>query len=71
MLSKATNQPKSTVDLGYMCPRGLTGPPEWHSPRSWNIERETSWVAIATPTDRPKSVRNRSVIELFVALFVL
>ena len=21
----ATNQPKSTVDLGYMCPRGLTG----------------------------------------------
>ena len=27
MLSKATNQPKSTVELGYMCPRGLTGPP--------------------------------------------
>ena len=25
----------------------------------------TSWVAIVTPTDRPKSVRNRSVIELF------
>ena len=24
-----------------------------------------SWVAIVTPTDRPKSVRNRSVIELF------
>ena len=24
----------------------------------------TSWVAIVTPTDRPKSVRNRSVIEL-------
>ena len=23
----ATNQPKSTVELGYMCPRGLTGPP--------------------------------------------
>ena len=31
----------------------------------------TSWVAIFTPTDRPKSFRNRSVIELFVALFVL
>ena len=30
----------------------------------------TSWVAIVTPTDRPKSVRNRCVIELFVALFV-
>ena len=23
---KATNQPKSTVELGYMCPRGLSGP---------------------------------------------
>ena len=31
----------------------------------------TSWVDIITPTDRPKSVRNRCVIELFVALFVL
>ena len=31
----------------------------------------TSWVAEVTPTDRPKSVRNRCVIELFVALFVL
>ena len=27
MLSIATNQPKSTVELGYMCPRGLSGPP--------------------------------------------
>ena len=24
--SNATNQPKSTVELGYMCPRGLLGP---------------------------------------------
>ena len=23
----ATNQPRSTVELGYMCPRGLLGPP--------------------------------------------
>ena len=23
----ATNRPKSTAELGYMCPRGLTGPP--------------------------------------------
>ena len=31
-----------------------------------------SWVAVVTPTDRPKSVRNRCLIELFfVALFVL
>ena len=28
MHSNATNQPKSTVELGYMCPRGLLGPPE-------------------------------------------
>ena len=27
MLSNATNQPKSTVEPGYMCPRGLLGPP--------------------------------------------
>ena len=27
MPSNATNQPKSTVKLGYMCPRGLSGPP--------------------------------------------
>ena len=30
-----------------------------------NQVNHTSWVAIVTPTDRPKSVRNRSVIELF------
>ena len=28
-------------------------------------------MAVVTPTDRPKSVCNRCVIELFVALFVL
>ena len=31
----------------------------------------TSWVAVVTPTDRPKSVRNRCLIELFVALLML
>ena len=31
----------------------------------------TSWVAIVTPTDRPKSVRNRCVIEVFGGDFVL
>ena len=30
-----------------------------------------SWVAVVTPTDRPKSVRNRCIIDIFVALFVL
>ena len=32
---------------------------------SVNQVNHTGWVAIVTPTDRPKSVRNRSVIELF------
>ena len=27
----------------------------------------TSWVAVVTPTDRPKSVHNRCVIEVLVA----
>ena len=31
---------------------------------SWKVNH-TSWVVNVTPTDRPKSVRNRSVIELF------
>ena len=36
-----------------------------------NQVNHTSWVAEVTPTDRPKSVRNRCVIELFVALFMV
>ena len=30
-----------------------------------NQVNHTSCVAVVTPTDRPKSVRNRCVIELF------
>ena len=30
-----------------------------------NQVNHTSWVAIVTPTERPKSVRNRCLIELF------
>ena len=44
----------------------------------WGVERSarkpvnhTSWVAVVTPTDRPKSVRNCCLNELFVALFKL
>ena len=36
-----------------------------------NQVKHTSYVAVVTPTDRPKSVRNRCVIEFFVAFFVL
>ena len=31
----------------------------------------TSWVAIVTSTDRPKSIRNRCVIEVFGGVCVL
>ena len=36
-----------------------------------NPVNHTSLVAVVTPTDRPKSVRNRCLIELFVTLCVL
>ena len=141
MLSNATNQPKSTIELGYMCPRGLSGPPkvtlakklkykkrlysdvyiilyrmslnifliytiyllcclfiDFYDLSAWcgcwfvvYIRRvylqsykcmsfwlhgcceeweggpvnHTSWVSVVNPTDRPKSVRNCCLIELF------
>ena len=33
-----------------------------------NHVNHTSWVAVVTPTDRPKSVRNRCLIELFCSV---
>ena len=41
---------------------------EW---KGWTRKpvNHTSWVAVVTRTDRPKSVRNRSVIELFGNFF--
>ena len=36
-----------------------------------NRFNHTSWVAIVTPTDRRKSVRNRCVIEVFGGVIVL
>ena len=43
---------------------------------SWKVApikplSHTSYVAVVTQTDRPKSVRNHCVIELLVALFVM
>ena len=37
------------------------------SGKVWPVNQvnHTSWVAVVTPTNRPKSVRNRCVIELF------
>ena len=31
----------------------------------------TNWMTVVTPSDRPKSVRNRCVIEIFGDVFVL
>ena len=36
-----------------------------------NRFNHTSWVVIVAPTCRPKSVRNRCVIEVFGGVFVL
>ena len=36
-----------------------------------NRLNHTSWMAVITPTDRPKSVRNRCVIEVCGGVFVL
>ena len=44
---------------------------EWDGWDPVNWFNHTSFVAIATPTDRPKSVRNRCVIEVFCGVFVL
>ena len=35
----ATNQPKSIVELGYMCPRGLTGPPAVTLTKKWKYRK--------------------------------
>ena len=36
-----------------------------------NRLNHTSWMTIVTQTDRPKSVRNRCIIEVFGGVFVL
>ena len=38
---------------------------------SRNPFSQTSWVAVVTSNDRPKSVHNRCVIEIFGGVFVL
>ena len=58
-------------DCSYSCPRLHNCCGEWEGwdPVKWF--NHTSWVAVVTPTDRPKSVRNRRVIEVFGGVFVL
>ena len=40
----------------------------WEGWDSVNRFDNTSWVAVDTPTDRPKSDRNRCVIEILVVI---
>ena len=44
----ATHLPKSTVELGYMCPRGLTGPPLYFDPFRIALNRQWYIMAIWT-----------------------
>ena len=37
----------------------------------FDTRNNTSWMTVVTPTDRPKSVRNLCVIEVFGGVFVL
>ena len=60
--------PFSTATKGYVkatvnCSNTLV--------KTCNRFNHTSWVAIVTLTDRPKSVRNRCVIEVFGGVFAL
>ena len=43
----------------------------WEGGAFVNRFNHTNWVTVVTPTDRPKSVRNRGVIEVFDDFFVL
>ena len=54
-----------------VCSFDYTGHAGSGKARPVNQVNHISWVAVVTLTDRPKSVRNRCVIELFTALFVL
>ena len=44
---------------------------KWEDWDPVNRFNHTSWVAVVTLTDRPKSVRNRCVIQVFGGVFVL
>ena len=44
---------------------------EWEGSALINRFNHTSGVTIVTPTDRPKSVRNRRVIKILAAFFFL
>ena len=53
-----------------MCPFDYTAVAGCGKVGPVNQVNHTSWVAVVTPIDRPKSVRNRCVIELFCGVVV-
>ena len=44
---------------------------EWEGLAPVNRFNHTNWLAVVTLSDRPKSVHNRCVIEMFGCVFVL
>ena len=54
-----------------MCPFDFTAVAGSWKVGPVNQVNHTSWVNVVILTDRPKSVRNHCVIELFLAFFVL
>ena len=52
------------VIFARSCPRLHSLCSEWEGGPVKRVNH-TSWVVVVTPTDRPKSVRNHCVIELF------
>ena len=44
---------------------------QWGGFESFNYFNHTSWMAMVTQTNLPKSVRNRYVIEVFGCTFVI
>ena len=68
----------SSVSIGriiynflYMCPFDYTAIAVVGRLGSVNRFNDTSWMSVVTLNDRPKSVRNRCVIEFFGGVFVL
>ena len=63
-----------TTSSSFVCPFDYTAVAASGKVGPVTQVNHTSWVAVVTPTDRPKSVRSRCVIELFcgvVCVFIL
>ena len=66
MLSNATNQPKSTVELGYMCISFY-----YIAVARNEMVNHTSLAAVLAPIAHPKTVLNRYMIDKLGGMFML